>query len=81
VENRNLIIPNIIDDTRAIDQEYPSGESNVLPNFGLPRNWCSFATFLRHQSIDYRTLPGVWISDDPHRDLSLVLEEDVRRTD
>jgi hypothetical protein len=47
-KDTNLIVANIIDDSRAVDKEYPSSKSDVLPHFGLPRNWGSLATFLCH---------------------------------
>lgn len=53
----------IIHNSRAINQINSFGESNILPNFGLPRNWCNFAASLFHEGVNDGTLADIRISN------------------
>ena len=43
----------VIDNTWAINKINALGERDVLPDFGLARNGCHFATRLFHEGIDH----------------------------
>mmetsp|Transcript_13133 Transcript_13133/g.36908 ORF Transcript_13133/g.36908 Transcript_13133/m.36908 type:complete len:547 (+) Transcript_13133:1109-2749(+) len=62
----------VVHHPRAIDQEDPLGQSDVLPHFGLTRNRSDVAHLFGSQGVDHGALPHVWVAHEPNGDGLLV---------
>ena len=61
-----------IDDSGTIDEEDFLHQSDVLPDFGLARNWRYVAHFFLSQRVYNRALASVRIADEADADLFSV---------
>jgi len=63
--------------SRAIDQVNSLGQSNILPHFGLSRDWGNSAAVLFHQGVDHWRFSDVGVADQTNRNVFLIFMEDI----
>ena len=66
-----------VDCSRTVDEIYPFGQGDVLPNFGLAGDRCSFAYSFLFQRIDDTWFADVGIANETNADIFLISVEDV----
>ena len=62
----------VVNHARAVDQEDPLRQRDVLPHLGLPWDRGHVANLLGPQRVDHRGLANVRVPDKPNRDGLLV---------
>jgi len=67
----------VMHNSRAIDQVNSLGQSNILPHFGLSRDWGNSAAVLFHQGVDHRRFSDVGVADQTNGNVFLIFMEDI----
>lgn len=67
-----LRLTQIVDDTWTVDQIDALRERDVLPDFGLTRDWGHLTAGLFHEGVDDGRLAHVRVADHTHADVLLL---------